>query len=89
MTGKRVSVEQVKVIDVFRAEPRSWFGSDDVGRRTGLPTSSIRHFLHTFHKLGLIERVEVYPGYRYRLSSKAEAQPYFEKLCEASAVMRN
>jgi hypothetical protein len=44
--------------------------------------------LHAFHKLGLVERIEVYPGYRYRLSPEAEAQPYFQRLCEASAVMR-
>lgn len=50
--------------------------------------SSVRHFLLTFLKLGLLECLETHGGYRYRLSAKANAQPYFERLQEAAAAMK-
>lgn len=88
MTGKRVSAEQVKVMAVFTGDPHGWFDSSEVENRTELPGSSVRHFLFTFMKLGLLERLETHGGYRYRLSAKAEAQPYFERLQEAAAAMK-
>jgi len=88
MTGKRVSAEQVKVMLVFTSEPQGWFDSGTIGRRTELPESSVRHFLFVFLRLGLLERVEVHGGYRYRLSPGADKQPYFQRLQEAAAAMK-
>jgi len=88
MTGKRVSAQQMKVMAVFTGEPHGWFDSRDIERRTELPGSTIRHFLLTFMKLGLLDRLETHGGYRYRLSPKAEAQPYFERLQEVAATMK-
>jgi DNA-binding IclR family transcriptional regulator len=88
MTGKRISAEQVKVMAVFMADPDAWFDSNQVERSTEVPGSTVRHFLFTFQQLGLLERVEVHGGYRYRLSTKAEAQPYFRRLQEAAAAMK-
>jgi DNA-binding IclR family transcriptional regulator len=88
MTGKRVSAQQVKVIAVFTGDPQAWFESREVENRTELPGSSVRHFLFTFMKLGLLERLEMHGGYRYRLSPKADGQPYFERLQEAAATMK-
>jgi DNA-binding IclR family transcriptional regulator len=88
MTGKRVSAEQVAVMAVFMAEPQGWFDSNAIERKTEIPGSSVRHFLFAFLRLGLLERVEVHGGYRYRLSPKAGTQPYFERLQEAAAAMK-
>jgi DNA-binding IclR family transcriptional regulator len=88
MTGKKVSVQQTRTMTAFLAEPESWFDCTAVERKTGLPGSSVRHFLFSFFKLGLLERVDVYGGYRYRLSPTAQAQPYFQRLKEAAAVMQ-
>jgi hypothetical protein len=87
MTGKKVSAEQVKVMAVFLAEPKQWFDSNTIERKTEVPASSIRHFLFTFFRLGLLERVEVHRGYRYRLSPTADQQPYLQRLREAAAVI--
>lgn len=75
MTDKRVSAEQVKVMLVFLAEPQGWFESNEVERRTGVPGSTVRHFLFSFRRLGLLERVGVHGGYRCRLSPNAGTQP--------------
>jgi DNA-binding IclR family transcriptional regulator len=88
MTGKRVSAQQVRVMAVFTSEPQGWFGSSEVGRRTDVPGSTVRHFLLAFLRLGLLERLEVHGGYRYRLSPEAGAQPYFRRLQEAAAAMK-
>jgi len=88
MTGKRVSLEQVKVMAAFLAEPQGWFDSNAIGRKTEISGSSVRHFLFAFLRLGLLERVEVHGGYRYRLSPKAGTQPYFQRLQAAAAAMK-
>jgi len=62
MTGKRVSAEQVKVMTVFTSDPQGWFDSSDIERRTELPGSSVRHFLFTFMRLGMLDRVETHGG---------------------------
>lgn len=88
MTGKRISAEQVRVMAVFTANPDGWFDSSQVERSTEVPGSTVRHLLFTFLRLGLLERLEMHGGYRYRLSPKAGTQPYFQRLQEAAAAMK-
>jgi Fic family protein len=88
MTGKRISAEQVRAMAVFMAEPQGWFDSNAIERKTEIPGSTVRHFLFTFLKLGLLDRVEMHGGYRYQLSPKAGTQPYFQRLQDAAAAMR-
>jgi len=88
MTGKRISAEQVRVMAVFMAEPQGWFDSNAVERRTEIPGSTVRHFLFTFLRLGVLDRLEVHGGYRYRLSPNAGTQPYFKRLQAAAAAMK-
>ena len=88
MTGKTVSKQQVLVVAVFIAEPQQWHESRGIEHKTGVPGSTVRHLLLTLSRLGILDRSEVFGGYRYRLSSTARAQPYFGRLQEASAVMQ-
>jgi DNA-binding IclR family transcriptional regulator len=88
MTGRRISEQQVKVMAVFTAVPDGWFDSSEIERKTGLPGSTIRHFLFTLFRLGLLNRVETHGGYRYRLSAEAKKQPYYERLQDAAAAMK-
>ena len=88
MTGKRISAEQIKVMAVFMTDPDAWFDSNQVERSTDVPGSTVRHFLFTFLRLDLLERLEMHGGYRYRLSTKAEAQPYFRRLQDAAAAIK-
>ena len=88
MTGKRISAQQVKVMAVFTGEPQEWSDSSAIERRTGVPGSTVRHFLFSFLRLGLLDRLEMHDGYRYRLSPKAEAQPHFRRLQDAAAAMK-
>jgi len=88
MTGKRISAEQVKVMAVFTTEPHGWFDSNAIQRKAEVSSSSATHFLLALLKFGVLERLEVFPGYLYRLSPKAEAQPYFHRVQEAAAAMK-
>jgi hypothetical protein len=86
--GKKISKEQVAVMEVFIHEPKQWFDGHTITQKTGIPGSTVRHLLLMFHKFDLLERAEVFGGYRYRLSANAEAQPYFERIKAAAAVMQ-
>ena len=88
MAGKQVSAEQLKVMAIFMAEPSEWFDSNAIGLKTGIPGSTVRHFLFTFLRLGLLDRVEVHGGYLYRLSPRVGTQPYFRRLQEAAGAMK-
>jgi hypothetical protein len=88
LTGKQISPEQVRAMAVFIAESEQWFDCNAVAHTTELPGSTIRHLLFTFFKMGLLDRLEVFGGYRYRLSPTAQGQTYFERLQEAAAVMQ-
>jgi DNA-binding IclR family transcriptional regulator len=88
VTGKKISKQQILVMAGFIAEPRQWQESRDIEHKTGVSGSTVRHLLVTLFRLGLLERSEVFGGYRYRLSSTAQAQPYFRRMQEATAVMQ-
>ena len=88
MTGKKVSAEQVRVLAVFVSETRQWIDCNAVAHKTELPGSTVRHLLFTFFKMGILDRLEVHGGYRYRLALSAKAQPYFARVQEAAAVMQ-
>jgi DNA-binding IclR family transcriptional regulator len=88
MTGKKVSAEQVAVMSEFLYERTHWFDSRTIQQKTGIPGSTVRHLLFAFFKLGLLERADLFDGYRYRLSPSAQTQPYFQRVQEAAAVMR-
>jgi hypothetical protein len=63
---KKVSAEQVRVLAVLMAEPLQWCDCNAVAHKTDPPGSTIRHLLFTFFKMGILDRLEVYGGYRYR-----------------------
>jgi len=88
VTGKQISPAQVRVMAVFIAESEQWFDCNAVAHATELPGSTIRHLLFTFFKMGLLDRLEVFGGYKYSLSPTAQAKPYFARLQEAAAVMQ-
>jgi len=88
MTGKKVSAEQVKVMDIFNAEPLLWLDSKTVANRTNIPGSTVRHLLLTFSKFGLLDRTDTSAGYRYRLSPSAENHNYFLRVKEAAHLLR-
>ena len=88
MTGKEVPKQQVLVVTVFIAEPQRWHQSRAIEHKTGVPGSTVRQLLLTLSRLGILDRSEMFGGYRYRLSSTARARPYFGRLQEASAVMQ-
>lgn len=87
MTGKKVSAAQVRVMAIFIDEPGAWFDATAIEHKAEVPGSTVRHLLLNFVKLGLLERADVFGGYRYRLSPTARAQPYFKRVQEAAEVM--
>ena len=85
---KKVSKEQVNVMNVFIAAPEQWFDCNAVAHTTELPGSTIRHLLFTFFKMELLNRLEVFGGYKYCLSAAASTHPYFARVRDATTVMQ-
>jgi hypothetical protein len=79
-------MQQVKVMG--NAEPQQWFDCNTVANATSISCVTVRHLLLTFFKFALLERAEVFGGYRYRLSPTADTQPYFLRVQEATAVIQ-
>ena len=88
VTGKKVSEQQVLVMAEFTSAPQQWREGRDIEHKTGVPGSTVRHLLLTLSTLGILDRSEMFGGYRYRLSPAAQAQPYFQRVQEATAMMR-
>lgn len=87
MTGKHVSRQQVQVVEVLRTEPEQWLGSTTVATKAGISPNTVRHFLVTLFRFGILERREYHPVFLYRLSPTAWEHPYFLRLQEAATVM--
>lgn len=88
MTGKRVSRQQVAVMNVLLAERRQWLDSNTVAFKSAVPSNSVRQFLLAFYKLGLLERVEMHNGYKYRPCLTIDEHPYVLRLQQAARVMQ-
>lgn len=87
MTRKKVSFQQVLLIAVFIAEPESWFTARDIEHKTGISGNTVRQHCLKFCKIGLLDRVEVFPGNKYRLALEAHSQPYFKQILDAAVAL--
>ena len=88
MEKKEVSREQVRVIETFTSRPDDWLSTSDVSRHSDVKVGTVTHLVLDFYRLGILERFEAFPGFRYRLSPKAAEPPYFAKLRQAATIMK-
>lgn len=88
MERNEISIYELKIYNHLRANPNSWFTHRDLASAVGFAERTVRAHVLRFVKLGIIDRVEVFPAYRYKLSSKAAKrnQAYVQKLERASEV---
>ena len=88
MTGKEISKQQVQIMAVFIAEPQSWHSSPAVALKAEVSGSTVRHILLTLFTLEMLQRSDLFGGYRYRLSPTAKEQPYYKRINEAAALLK-
>lgn len=71
MEKAEISRHEVAVYHTLWRSPGTWLTNTEVAVRSGVAPRTAR--LHTFRfvKLGLIDQIQVFPSYRYRLSDSA------------------
>jgi hypothetical protein len=62
-----VSLHEVKVWLALRGKPGQWLTNDEIAKEAGVKVRTARQYTFRFLKLGLLERAETFPAYRYRL----------------------
>jgi predicted ArsR family transcriptional regulator len=75
-------------VQVFLAVGQSWTTSHEVAEKARVASVTARHHLLKLADRGLIERLEVFPGYRYRTvqNGQPRKQAYLQRLEDAAAA---
>jgi len=69
----RISAHQAKVFATLKAADAEWLTNQEIGlRRKDVQPRTISLHTARLAKLGLLEQVELFPGYKYRVSDKAQ-----------------
>jgi hypothetical protein len=66
-----ISIHEVKVFRLLQSNPDKWMTNKDVAAGSSIAERTAR--MHTLRlvRLGVLEQAEVFPGHRYRWSTKA------------------
>jgi len=87
-----VSLHEVRVFQLLRANPKRWFTNVEIANEAQVARRTAR--LHTlrFVKLGLLDLAQVFPGHRYRWAQKSSNRNAayvlrLEKAMEAFGVL--
>jgi len=90
MSIKLIGPGAAGTLEAFKKDPQSWMSSKMVVESLPWPVSSrtVRHFLLEFSQAGLLERMESFPGYLYRLRPGYERHKLYQQIQVMSAVMQ-
>lgn len=88
-TRPTVSRHEVLVFRFFEASPSTWFSNREVAAQIdGVTYRTVRAHTLKLRRLGVLDEMATFPGYRYRLAPKARQQnrAYVDRLREAATV---
>ena len=89
MESVKISAHQAKVFATLKAADAEWLTNQEIGlRRKDVQPRTISLHTARLAKLGLLEQVEPFPGYKYRVSDKAQQHnpKYLVRLAEAAKL---
>jgi DNA-binding CsgD family transcriptional regulator len=88
MEGNEISVHEVRVYEVLRTAA-SWLSSKDIALWAKVAPRTARHHALRLVRLGVVDRAEVFPAHRYRLSDFADKRNrgYVDRLHRAAEVL--
>jgi DNA-binding IclR family transcriptional regulator len=89
MEHNEISEHQARIFR-FMQQHNDWLTSQQVAQGAGVAGRTARQHLLRLVRLGLLDQAEVFPGHRYRLSSKADKRnvAYLKRLETACEVFR-
>jgi hypothetical protein len=81
-----VSRHDVEVYRILRAHPGRWLSNLDIARAADdVAPRTVRAATLRFAELGIVERFELFPGYRYRLADSLRCRVHVDRLTRAAA----
>jgi hypothetical protein len=82
-----ISVQEVEIHAVFRREPEKWLTNAEVRKaiKSVAPRTVAEHTRRHCER-GILDKVETFPSFRYRLARKPDGAAYRRKVEEAAAV---
>jgi hypothetical protein len=66
-----VSLHEVRVVLALKGTPDTWLTNREISAAASVAERTARQHTLRLVKLGLIDQVQVFPGHRYKWSSKA------------------
>lgn len=61
-----ISEHESRIFTLFKRHPKAWFSNADIAEKLKFSDRTVRkHTLH-FLKLTIIQKMEVYPGFRFK-----------------------
>jgi hypothetical protein len=88
MEHKEISHQEVKIYRALKAAAGEWRTSREIGKTAKVAARTVRLHMKRMVELRMVDKVELFPGYHYRLSSKAEHRnkDYIARLEAASEI---
>lgn len=84
----QISLHEVRVYQFLRDHPETWFSNSDIAKEVPeVALRTIRAHTKRFFEVGLVEKVQVFPGDHFRFVDSAETKDYIERLEEARTVL--
>ncbi len=89
MEQNTISLQEVRVYRVLRAQPETWFTNIELHEHVKASDRTVRAMTLKFMRLGLVDLMELFPGYRYRWSEKAAKRnrTYLDRLEAAAEIL--
>jgi len=83
----QISLQEVSIYRFLSSHPETWFSNSDIAKEVeGVALRTIRAHTKRFFELGIVEKVNVFPGDRFRFSGATKSQDYIQRLEEVAAV---
>ena len=89
MESIRISVHEAKIFAALKSTDQCWLTNQEISARIkDVQLRTIRLHTNKLAKLGLLEQAELFPGYKYRVSDKAQQRnpKYLVRLAEAAKL---
>jgi DNA-binding CsgD family transcriptional regulator len=71
MDRHQISLYEVKIYRTFLGTPDKWFTNQEVASLIGVAARTVRAHTRRLTSIGVLEQAELFPAYRYRLSTEA------------------
>jgi DNA-binding transcriptional ArsR family regulator len=83
-----ISLHLVRVVDYVRSQHGSWVTAGEIAEQAGMAGRTARSHARALAGLGIFDRVEVFPGYRYRfIATEATHKGVLGRIEEARTAL--